>query len=267
MKIVYHNNGQLCNQIWSFANIIGHSLVYKEKVILVNFRYMELFPNMQNSKYIYHVTIPQKIVVFLSSFFRKRGCFNRYKEDCKTNGIAIIDGWEYVTEYKNLNIAHNEIRLLLSPAQGVISRCISVLQEQKKSADIIIGFHIRKGDYETHHGGDYYYEDETIIYYMRQLVVVNFGKKVKFFISSNEEIDSCKYIEFEYFTSAIISPIDDLYSLSLCDYIIGPPSTFSKWASYYGKVPIKVISKKDMIILSLDEFKVVKALGNSGYHN
>jgi hypothetical protein len=32
--------------------------------------------------------------------------------------------------------------------------------------------------------------------------------------------------------------LEDLYALAGCDRLIGPPSTFSSWASYYGDVPI-----------------------------
>lgn len=37
----------------------------------------------------------------------------------------------------------------------------------------------------------------------------------------------------------------DLYSLSRCDYIIGPPSSFSRWASLMGHIPIYQIWNKN----------------------
>ena len=38
--------------------------------------------------------------------------------------------------------------------------------------------------------------------------------------------------------------IGDLYSLAACDYIIGPPSTYTQWASFYGQVPRFVHNRK-----------------------
>ena len=32
--------------------------------------------------------------------------------------------------------------------------------------------------------------------------------------------------------------VEDLYALAGCDLLIGPPSTFTQWASFYGKVPL-----------------------------
>ena len=32
--------------------------------------------------------------------------------------------------------------------------------------------------------------------------------------------------------------VEDQWMMSQCDYLMGPPSTFSAWASFMGKVPI-----------------------------
>jgi hypothetical protein len=34
------------------------------------------------------------------------------------------------------------------------------------------------------------------------------------------------------------SPMGDLYSLAKCDYILGPSSSYSQWASFYGNKPL-----------------------------
>jgi hypothetical protein len=34
------------------------------------------------------------------------------------------------------------------------------------------------------------------------------------------------------------SPVSDIYALAQCDYILGPKSTFSQWASFYGEKPL-----------------------------
>jgi hypothetical protein len=37
-------------------------------------------------------------------------------------------------------------------------------------------------------------------------------------------------------------PAGDLFSLAACDYIMGPPSTFTLWASFFGGVPLYTIN-------------------------
>jgi len=47
--------------------------------------------------------------------------------------------------------------------------------------------------------------------------------------------------------------IEDLYTLASCDYIIGPPSTFTMWASFYGRVPLyKIIDRNKL--QEIDDF-------------
>jgi hypothetical protein len=72
-------------------------------------------------------------------------------------------------------------------------------------------------------------------------------KRVSFFISSNVEfpVDSfvgCKCYRFEKENSADIL---DLYTLSLCDRILGPWSSYSRWASFIGEVPLCYIKNKE----------------------
>jgi hypothetical protein len=59
------------------------------------------------------------------------------------------------------------------------------------------------------------------------------GKSCAFFICSNEAIDPDSFKDF-LALSGQRHFIVDLYSLAACDVIIGPPSTFSQWAAFYG---------------------------------
>ena len=47
-----------------------------------------------------------------------------------------------------------------------------------------------------------------------------------------------------------------LYTLSLCDRILGPWSTYSRWASFIGEVPLCFIESKDQQFTD-DSFSVV----------
>jgi len=53
-----------------------------------------------------------------------------------------------------------------------------------------------------------------------------------FFIASNEKISKEMTSDLEYFSNIDGSAPEDLYALSKCDYILGPPSTFSYWAGF-----------------------------------
>ncbi len=100
----------------------------------------------------------------------------------------------------------------------------------------IIGVHIRKGDYKSWENGKYYFTDDIYQIYMNNITIElnkRSDKEIKFILFSNENITINE-------TEGIIVSnnkwyIDQLI-MSKCDYLIGPPSTFTQWASYIGKV-------------------------------
>ena len=72
-------------------------------------------------------------------------------------------------------------------------------------------------------------------------------RRISFFISSNESFsldifEGCQCLRFEKEPSGDIL---DLYTLSLCDRIIGPFSSYSRWASFIGEVPLCFLETKN----------------------
>lgn len=101
-----------------------------------------------------------------------------------------------------------------------------------------------------------YYGDEVFIHYMQQMAKLL--PHSSFYISSNESISS-RYAElFNIVDKPVDSAIGDLYALSQCDYIIGPPSTFNCWASFIGDVPLYTMFKKGETI-TLNNFAVMRS--------
>lgn len=83
-------------------------------------------------------------------------------------------------------------------------------------------------------------------------------QRVAFFISSNETFD-VNFFEGSQcyrFGKEPSGDILDLYTLSLCDRILGPWSTYSRWASFIGEVPLCFIEHKDQEFTD-DSFSVV----------
>ena len=121
----------------------------------------------------------------------------------------------------------------------------------------IIGVHIRRGDYKTFEGGRYYFELEEYKQHMQALCEVYKDRKVCFAISTNEKIDATAFEGLEICKTTNTTAVHDLYMLIQCDRIIGPLSTFSRWASFYGGVPLCFISRED-VIKSDKDFSVIK---------
>ena len=114
------------------------------------------------------------------------------------------------------------------------NECISRL---RTNSDIVIGVHIRRGDYEQWRGGRFFYPLTQYAHSMNQWRALFPAQKVSFLIASNEYTEPT---EFAGINSAFAPGhiIKDLLALSMCDYIIGPPSGYSQWASLVGRVPL-----------------------------
>jgi hypothetical protein len=122
-------------------------------------------------------------------------------------------------------------------------------------ADITVGIHLRRGDYRTYLGGKYFYPLEVYEQCMRETVRLFPGKTLRFIVCSNEQAMPVAPAA----CALHAGPghfIEDLYTLAACDYLIGPPSTFSQWASFYGSVPLCKLESSDQRVESLGDFSV-----------
>ena len=248
MKIVYSPGGQLCNKMWSYTDFIAQSFQQNEKVFFLNFgEYMHLFPNLQTYKNIRFVKINRKYIRVILCFCRQiRKITN-----------SVVDGWQCISQNAFSDNFFDQIHFLFRPHPSVVQKCEKLIAELKNKWAVVVGIHIRRGDYAQYRNGIYYFEDAVYMHYMKQIQKET-GKEVCFFISSTEEI-AFNDLDITYFQLPQSTGIEDLYSLSLCDYILGPPSTFSMWASFYGKTPLKIVVDKDESI-SLSDFKIITAL-------
>ena len=80
-----------------------------------------------------------------------------------------------------------------------------------------------------------------------------FYKEILFILFSNESI-SIK--ENENIVISKESWYFDQWIMTNCDYLIGPPSTFTGWASYIGEVPLLYMESNN-VNYSLDDFKII----------
>ena len=86
---------------------------------------------------------------------------------------------------------------------------------------------------------------------------IDLYKDCSFVLVSNLPIDKNYFADLPvFYTNGNL--IHDLYTLANCNYIVGVSSTFSLWASFYGRVPLCMITSKKQKI-NRSTFKV--------YHN
>lgn len=251
MKIIVDNAGQTCNKFWCYIPVLIDCIKKKEKCIILYYdAQIEFFPNLLYNDYFYYPTYSRFFnrILGIESYnwqirkLFKNKMYNIYPYLLKEFKNTFEYSWDRRYE-KIPNEFIPEIKRIFTPKKDIISDVMRNFSSYRSKDAIIVGVHIRRGDYKNFKGGDYYYSIKEYVEICK-VVKSYFGdKKVIFFIASNEKIDSAEMEGLDYFCIECSSVVKDLYSLSLSDYIIGPPSSFSRWASFYGEVPIYFLMK------------------------
>ncbi|MCC3158530.1 hypothetical protein LJ737_14870 [Hymenobacter sp. 15J16-1T3B] len=129
-----------------------------------------------------------------------------------------------------------ELFQLIEPHRTAVAECLSAA---RRHADVLVGVHIRRSDYATYLDGRYYYDDATYAHFM-QAVAAQFppDRRVAFLVACSEAAPPVEAFPGVQVHFAPGHFVEDMYALAGCDYLMGPPSSYSMWASFYGEVPL-----------------------------
>ncbi|QDV61233.1 alpha-1,2-fucosyltransferase [Crateriforma conspicua] len=159
------------------------------------------------------------------------------------DGNLIVRGYRF--RCPNLVRRHiNVIRDFFRPVEIYRRQIDASLQVARDGCDVLIGTHIRQTDYQKFMNGDWFYPVARYHAWMRDLANQFPGRRVRFLVCSDGNLSAEDFPEVDV-TINRGSPVVDMYSLAGCDYLIGPPSSFSGWASMYGDVPLRVLYPHD----------------------
>jgi hypothetical protein len=153
--------------------------------------------------------------------------------------FILTQGWMF-RDKANFFKHADAIRLFFRPVEEVQNSFDALIERARDACDVLVGVHIRQGDYRNFMEGKYFYEADEYIRLMKKIEQLFGGKRVRFLVCSNTDLDR-KIFEGLDFTFGSGQVVEDMYSLARCDYIAGPPSTYTLWASFYSKVPLYMV--------------------------
>ncbi|MDX6477008.1 MAG: hypothetical protein QOH95_2519 [Gaiellaceae bacterium] len=148
--------------------------------------------------------------------------------------VTLVGGWGF-NGTQTFHRHFDELRRVFAPSRACRTAAEDALHAARRGAGLVVGVHRRRGDYAHWNEGRFLFPDAAYGRVMRS-VADALGKDVSFLVCSDEPVDPDTFPGVQV-TPGPGSPIVDLQALSLCDYIVGPPSTFSAWASFMGDVP------------------------------
>ena len=263
MRIICDAPGQTCNRLWTYVASVAQCIAERKRMIIIFYDWtIEDFPNLLHCPFIY-------FPLWHKWYLERGNGWNNYKGltwkvthnktwDKIFKFFGCTKGWKTRTDTRFLMQTLPELKRLFRPKDEIMDKAVNLLIEMRYNSDLVIGVHIRRGDYATWNDGRFFYELEEYHQFMLRIKEFYKDLRVSFFISSNEDfsLDIFKDCECRRFVKEPSGAILDLYTLSLCDRIIGPFSSYSRWASFIGEVPLCFLESKEQAF-SEDSFSKI----------
>lgn len=264
MRIICDAPGQTCNRLWTYVASVARCIAEKKRMTILFFDWtIEDFPNLLHCPFIY-------FPLYHKWYLERGNGWNNYKGltwkvthnerwDRIFKSLGCTKGWSTRTDTRYLAQTKQELQRIFRPHDSIMGKAEAMIAEMRQGADLVVGVHIRRGDYATWNDGRFFYELEEYRQFMLRIQELYKDKKVAFFISSNEDFpaDSFADCDCRRFGKEPSGAILDLYTLSLCDRIIGPFSSYSRWASFIGEVPLCFLETREQAFTEESFSKIV----------
>lgn len=154
------------------------------------------------------------------------------------SGLLIHQGWSFRDKDAlrgNIEI----VRKILDFRNDYKNRAEKRFRQIKGDACHVIGVHVRRGDYAKFRNGQFFFDDSVYLRIASEAISLTDCALDKVVIAGFSN-DMLVWPDSHHGARVVKGPgewWDDLLCLSMCDLIIGPPSTFSGAASFMGDVP------------------------------
>lgn len=262
MIIVSTKEGQLCNRLFHISHLIAFSVENEITVIYPFFsEYCSYYPNFSRQflpkRFLYidnsfvnflllrilpRLVANNKIQFPISIFADSEVNMDDESFILKTQNSLIFASGFLFRDYKNFQKYSALIKKIFSPKISDENYALNKINEIKGNGNsLVIGIHIRRGDYLTWQDGKHFYSFD---YYSSVIKSIQFKLKklnldAKFIVFSNDiAVLNAPTLSELACHVACGDQFTDLALLMKCNYIFGPPSSYSAWASFMGNAPI-----------------------------
>ena len=247
--------GQMCNNMLQFGHLYAWGRINGISVIAMRFCYKYRYFAISNTKYYNWFTYlfakygAKLHLIPVVSFINEDDNHSDKIFYLQKEQFIVAKEWGF-RQYEAFLTYREEIKALFTFQSKIIKKVNKQLPPLKENV-IRLGIHIRRGDYKTWINGLYYYSDEDYIRIIQSFLTLFSGNSIEILIVGNEKkLPQDKYRvaipETIHFLSG--NRAEDLYALSTCNYVIGPPSTFSLMAAFYNDANLYWIFDKDQTL-------------------
>ncbi|QDT07921.1 hypothetical protein K227x_63500 [Rubripirellula lacrimiformis] len=156
---------------------------------------------------------------------------------------VLVSGWHFHAGswlHKHADVIRDFYRIRPDHQRNVDE----LVGRARSTSDILVGVHVRGGDYATFKNGRYFYSIPKYVAAMKRIRDRFSGAKVTFLVCGNVPLVQEDFgdLDVHFGTGQMV---EDMYSFAAADLLIGPPSTFTGWASFYGQIPLWAMNSAD----------------------
>lgn len=269
--IFARDKSQMCNNLLQFAHVYAYGREHGRHVLSMRFSYKYPYFRIRHTRHtnfvLYLAAKVLSALHLLPTASYGDGCdpvaLERIVERHRN---VVVAGWN--VRYYDLFLKYrDEICSLFQIDEAYalpVQAKMRLLDEEK---GVRLGLHIRRGDYAQWADGRFFYDDATYAAFVRGFVRLHPGETVHVYLATNDpavtEEAFCRTLqegteEGEKQPKVHLlggTPPEDLYMLSQCNALIGPPSTFTLVAAMYRDIPLCRMDQARAEVLSKEDFR------------
>lgn len=263
MILVLCQTGQMCNRLMTLIGAYSLAVKYKEEMccpivcdkLRKNFAFDESASSVKPK--IFNIPRLDKALWWVYYFLRITRLYRvipkKYNNKRQHKIQILIDAFAHIDKsaiIENLEACQKYFAF----KKETVVKCEQMLASYRVKDKMLIAVHARRGDYRKYRGGTFCFSDEE---WLKWLIQLNRESSIRFVFFSNEKIDLVFFQENGLdVVQSEGSDVEDLCVMSKCDYVIGPPSSFSWWAMVVGQTPRLEVTR-DKRTVTLEEFKIL----------
>ena len=153
--------------------------------------------------------------------------------------VVFVQDW-FFRNSQNCARHRDVVHAFFTPWEHHLERAGALVEPLRRRDRFVVGVHVRRGDYSRFKDGRYYYSHDQYRTIMASVQGAFAERNVAFLVCSDEPVPDGAFAGFDV-AYGNGHELEDLYALAACDALVGPPSTYSTWASYYGEVPLYAV--------------------------
>ena len=260
--IFARDKSQMCNNLLQYAHVYAWGREHGRKVISMRFSYKYQYfhichTNLTGFGWYLLAKYLAALKLLSTASFKHDDCYREALErKMLRHRHIVVSGW-HARWYDLFLKYRSEICDLFRIDEQYTE---PMRQQMKGHQGIRLGVHIRRGDYAKWNDGIYCYDDVTYANHINQFATLHKGKEIHVYLSTNDaEVTEeryqqlCPAVKLHHLHG---SAPEDLFMLSECDYLIGPPSTFSLVAAMYRDIPLYRMDTADATQMTQEGFRL-----------